>query len=527
MPKHTNGSSGKGERVVVIGAGVGGLTTAALLLHAGFDVTVLEAHVYPGGSAGTFYHKRYRFDAGATLAGGFSPGGPHYRLAQILGLEWPTHPVDPAWVVHLPDRTVSQWGDRAAWAAERREAFPGAEQFWQTQEMLAEVAWDISSRPFPWPPASVRDLLQLAVAVRPRTLRALPYLRKEVAAIAPDHRPRLKTFLDAQLLIAAQTTADGANALYGSAALDLPRRGVSHVRGGIGAIARTLADWIVANGGSVLYRQQVEAIEVREGRVAAVRTNKKLTLACDWLIANLTPWGLHELLGEDTPPGLAREVHERDVTWGAFTLYLGLDAARLPPLPTSHHQVVVDPRQPFGEGNSVFISLSDPSDNKRAPAGRRAATLSTHTEIGPWWALREAEDETAYLSRRDAYTKKMLAAAERAIPGLGDAAELVLPGTPVTFAFYTRRPQGMVGGFPQRSLFDVRGPHTGIANLKLVGDSIFPGQSTAGVTLGGMRVAADVIYAARPSLFSLFSYPFRRADTGAKTGSLSEPASSD
>jgi flavin-dependent dehydrogenase len=37
------------RRVVVIGAGVGGLTAAALLARTGLEVTVLEAHVYPGG----------------------------------------------------------------------------------------------------------------------------------------------------------------------------------------------------------------------------------------------------------------------------------------------------------------------------------------------------------------------------------------------------------------------------------------------------------------------------------------------
>ena len=62
----------------------------------------------------------------------------------------------------------------------------------------------------------------------------------------------------------------------------------------------------------------------------------------------------------------------------------------------------------------------------------------------------------------------------------------------MTFQYYTRRPWGMVGGFAQTSLFAARGPQTGIDNLWLVGDSIFPGQSTAGVTLGAMRVAAEV-----------------------------------
>ena len=71
------------SRVVVIGAGVGGLTTAAVLARAGMDVTVLEAHVYPGGCAGTFYHQGYRFDAGATLAAGFYPGGPMDLVASV------------------------------------------------------------------------------------------------------------------------------------------------------------------------------------------------------------------------------------------------------------------------------------------------------------------------------------------------------------------------------------------------------------------------------------------------------------
>jgi phytoene dehydrogenase-like protein len=68
---------------LIIGAGIGGLTAGALLLKAGHRVTVLEAHVYPGGSAGTFYHKKYRFDAGATLAGGWYADGMPFVVAFI------------------------------------------------------------------------------------------------------------------------------------------------------------------------------------------------------------------------------------------------------------------------------------------------------------------------------------------------------------------------------------------------------------------------------------------------------------
>ena len=246
-------------QTVIIGAGIGGLTTAALLLQAGHQVTVLESHIYPGGCAGTFYHQKYRFNAGATLVGGFAPGGPHARLAEMLDLTWPVRAVDPAWRVHLPNgEVVTQWASSERWQAERQRAFPFAESFWRLQERLANLSWDISSRPFPWPPQSYSELLTFIKAFRPKTVQAAPYLFQTVGQIAPINDPMFKAFLDAQLLIAAQTTSNYTGALYGSAALDLPRRGVNHVEGGIGSLAQCLVDWIRQNGGEVRYRERVE-----------------------------------------------------------------------------------------------------------------------------------------------------------------------------------------------------------------------------------------------------------------------------
>jgi phytoene dehydrogenase-like protein len=82
--------------------------------------------------------------------------------------------------------------------------------------------------------------------------------------------------------------------------------------------------------------------------------------------------------------------------------------------------------------------------------------------------------------------------AERILPGLRAHADLVMPGTPVTFQRFTRRVQGWVGGFPQTSLFQARGPRLD-KHLWMVGDSIFPGQSTAAVALGGLRVARAIL----------------------------------
>jgi len=482
-----------GIKILVIGAGVGGLTAAALLAKAGHDVTVLEAHVYPGGCAGTFYHKGYQFDAGATLAGGFQPGGPHEIVGRLLGITWPVKRTDPAWIVHLPDRTIARYGDPAQWRAERARNLPELHRFWPLQERAADAAWSFAARIPNWPPASLADVLRLAGKIRPSLIPYSPMAFTSLGQwldLLGVHDRASRTFIDVQLLISAQVTAPYANALYGAISMDLPRAGSYHVQGGIGGLAKMLAEAVIANGGRVLYRREVTTIEVQNGRAVAVQTNKGERYEADVIVGNLTPWALVKLLGEATPAALRREVNGRSDTWGAFTLYLGVPDEALP-TEADHYQIVKDYAQPLGEGNSVFVSIADRADDTRAPAGFRAVTLSTHTHIAPWWDLRK-RDPVGYAARVAEYRDRLLAGAERAIPGLGSRAALIIPGTPAAFLRFTRRPGGMVGGFPQTSLFNARGPHTGIGNLWLVGDSVFPGQSTAGVTAGALRVAAEV-----------------------------------
>jgi C-3',4' desaturase CrtD len=494
---HTSSS-----QIVVIGAGVGGLTTAALLAQAGYPATVLEAGTYPGGCAGTFYHKGYRFEAGATLAGGFQPGGPHAVVGEQLGITWPVRPADPAWVVHLPDREIRLTQDKA----DMLRQFPASARFWEDQARIADVSWSLAAQGLPWPPTSVTELGHLArlgMAHLPQAGRLLPLVyrtaRQWLAAYGLAGDEALLRFVDAQLLISAQTTAQHANALYSATALDLPRQGVQHVEGGIGGLAQALADAVERFGGRVLYKHRVTKIDVRAGRVVGVHTlhgrQPGPYVSADFVIANLTPGSLDELLAENSPARLQREVTRRgDMGWGAFVLYLGVDSSKLPVDLPDHHQIVTDMHGPLGEGRSIFVSFSPAWDASRAPEGHRAVTVTTHTAVQPWWELLE-RDPAAYATRKQTYTEQMLDGIERAIPGFRASVALVMDGTPVTYSTWTHRYRGMVGGFPQVSLLRARGPRTGIPNLRLVGDSIFPGQSTAGVTAGAMRVSRDVLRA--------------------------------
>jgi phytoene desaturase len=55
------------KRVIIIGAGPGGLASAMLLANAGLDVTVLERQPYVGGRTSTLHSGGYRFDRGPTF----------------------------------------------------------------------------------------------------------------------------------------------------------------------------------------------------------------------------------------------------------------------------------------------------------------------------------------------------------------------------------------------------------------------------------------------------------------------------
>ncbi len=208
-------------------------------------------------------------------------------------------------------------------------------------------------------------------------------------------------------------------------------------------------------------------------------------------MANLPPWNIAKLLGDAAPAKLRDLPPQPEDGWGAFMVYAGIDESILPPDAPLHHQVIV--REPLGEGNTVFVSMSPAWDKGRVPLkGQRVRHHQHAHRLCSPGGHSINKIASATNSARPRTWSGWWPWQNDALPGLHAEHELshgAAPRSPSSAS--PDASWGWVGGFPQTSLFRAWAP--GLApDLWMVGDSIFPGQSTAAVALGGLRVAEAV-----------------------------------
>lgn len=492
----------KSRRVVVIGAGVGGLTTAALLSRSGYCVKIFDQAVIPGGCASTFQRRGFTFDVGATQVAGLEPGGIHDRIFSTLEIEPPlaTH-CDPACAVYLPEETVpiSVWRDPHRWHQERSRQFPGSQSFWQLLQRLFEVSWRFQARNPVLPPRNLWDTWQLLRAVRPETLITLPFTGATVGdalrwyGLADDLR--LRTFLDLQLKLYSQVEAEDTALLYAATALSVSQapQGLFHLQGSMQVLSDRLVAALQRDGGQLYLRHTVERVQVERGRCVGVwvrnqRTGETWLESADQVVANVTVQNLVQLLGDQTPLGYRHRVDKLPTLSGAFVVYLGVNQAAIPADCPPHLQFLYDYEGPIAENNSLFVSVSRPGDG-RAPTGQATLIASSFTDPRLWWQTRD------YPRLKQIYTQQAIARLSQFFDLNPTTIVHQEAATPRTFAQFTARAQGIVGGLGQR--IATFGPfgfanRTPIPQLWLVGDSTHPGEGTAGVSYSALTVARQI-----------------------------------
>jgi len=488
------------SRVVVIGAGIGGLTAGALLAHRGYEVIILDQALVPGGCASTFKRQGFTFDVGATQVAGLEPGGIHHRIFSELEIDLPpATPCDPACAVYLPGENtpINVWRDRAKWHEERLKQFPGSEDFWKLLDDLFRASWEFQARDPVLPPRNLWDLWQLTKAVRPGTLITLPYTFLTVGdalrgcGVASDRR--LRTFLDLQLKLYSQVDAEETALLYAATALNVSQlpQGLFHLQGSMQVLSDRLVAALERDGGKLLMRHTVESIQVDKGITGAVIRNQKTgevwTQTCDRIVANVTVQNLVQLLGENAPQGYTRRVDKLPQASGAFVVYLGVKQEAIPANCPPHLQFLYDADGPIGENNSLFVSVSHPGDG-RAPDGFATIIASSFVDPNPWW-------RGDYAAMKQEFTEKAIAQLGQFFHLTPETIKYQEAATPRTFARYTARDLGIVGGIGQR--IPTFGPfgfanRTPIKDLWLVGDSTHPGEGTAGVSYSALTVVRQI-----------------------------------
>jgi len=486
---------GRTDRVVVVGAGLGGLACALHLAAAGREVTVLEREAQPGGRAGRLTLDGYEFDTGPTVL--TMPE----LLAEALGAvgeelsDWlDLVPLDPAYRAHYPDgSTLDVVADTARMAAEiSRVCGPREADGYLRFVDYVRHLWrleraDFIERNLDGPADLLTvNLLRLLVA------GAFRRLQTKVNQFLTD--PRTRRIFSFQAMYAGLAPHD-ALAIYTVISYLDTVAGVWFPRGGIHAVARALAGAAEKHGVRIRYGARVVRVETSEDRATGVVTADGERVPADVVVLNPDlPVAYRDLV----PPAPLRHRRLRHSP-SCVVLHLG---ARQGYRRIAHHNIHFGRawRTTFDEVIRQGRLMSDPSllvtnpsrtDPSMAPAGRHSYyVLAPVPNLDRGGGL----DWRGGLARR--YADDLLATLERrGYRGLTESVEVRRVVTPADWA-----DSGMAAGTPfavahtlwQTGPFRPGNLHHTLSNVVFVGSGTQPGVGVPMVLISGKLAAARV-----------------------------------
>ncbi|HEV7204370.1 MAG TPA: phytoene desaturase family protein [Jatrophihabitans sp.] len=486
--------SGPGDTVVVVGAGLGGLSAAMHLAGAGRRVTVVEREAGPGGRCGLIHDHGYRFDTGPTVL--TMPdllAQPFAALGEEL-TDWLTlHRLDPAYRARFTDGSsidvradVDEMTDEIARTCGGKDA----DGYRRYVEFLREL-YRIEMPHFI--DRNLDSPLQMVGLPLARLVRMGGFNRlgRKVAQYVDD--PRLQRLFSFQAMYAGLAPAQ-ALAIYAVITYMDCVQGVYFPEGGMHAVPRAMAAAAATHGVEFRYRTTVAKVDVAGGRACGVVTTDGERIPADVVVVNADlPVAYEELL----PPGSApRRLRSLRYSPSAVVLHAGSSAS----FPQATHHTI-----DFGTAwDSTFDEIidqgrvmSDPSfllttptltDPSLAPADRH-----THYALFPAPNLGGGVDWSA---QRQPYRDHMVETIEkRGYTGFGAGIETEHLVTPADW-----RASGLAKGAPFAAAHTFRqtGPFRAptldrrIGNLVFCGSNTQPGVGVPMVLVSG-RLAAERI----------------------------------
>lgn len=486
--------------VIVIGAGIGGLTAAALLQERGIRTVVFEKNGFPGGSCASFRRNGYTFDAGASVFYGFSDNDRsgtlnlHTRIFRKLGVAVEIVP-DPVQIhYHLPNGfSVAASYDRQQFLDSLVMRFPrereGIMRFYQELEDVYDILSSL-------PAGSLEDAVHLASVGGRFPVKTFMLALKTFRSMGKTARryisnEELLRFIDIESYSwAVQDAISTPLVNAGICLADRHHGGINYPLGGSGRIPEALCEGIGKFGGSVRYRTEVTEIVVENGTATGVRLSDGEVVRAEAVITNATVWDTFNRLIADKRYRVPEDRFLRAPSW--FQLFLGVDAGVIPGGFNVHHILVDDWKTFDSPGGTIYFSAPSLLDPSLAPSGKHVVHAFVTSETTLWEQYERGS--AAYREAKDRYADSIIERTEKILPGLAQAVELKILATPQTHERYLNRYKGSYGALlkPGQNILQKPQNRTPVSNLFATGDSTFPGQGVIAVTYSGVSCASLV-----------------------------------
>ncbi len=495
--------------VIVIGAGLSGLTAAALLAKRGLKVTLLEQHYQPGGSCGAFRRKGVTFDQGTAMLYGFGSKGfnAHRYIMSELEEEIEVIKHEMLYCLKYDGVPIHFHSDMDSYFKELEQLFDGDEMdqlksFYRYISRLYHKV--LTADPICVAPSEIhpRTALKLFIKHPVNQLIMMNLLKKSAGDIVRQHihSERVINYLNKLTSTYCYTLVDETPAIMAATMfMDNHFGGVYYPLGSTQQLPGKLEKALEKYGGRIYYEHTVKQILFDGDKACGVLADTPLGevgFEADAIVYAGTIWDLYgKLISHESSDPDTREWAKNFIpTYPSIVLHCLVDEHIIPE-GTQPIQMLADNPKAIDEKEiTLYIfSLADPSI---CPPG-------THTvmAIGP--SLREwpspqdsGYKDSSYKTAKKEETERILTTLEKHYPGFRKALQYHALATPTTIERFTMKPGGSVTG-PKHSMGQelLKRPHASTLweNLFMCGESTVMGTGSPSVTISGISAANMVL----------------------------------
>ena len=486
--------------VIVIGAGISGLTAAALLAKRNLRVCVIEAQYKPGGSCGIFKRKDVVFEQGAAMIYGFNDKGfsPHRFVFNVL-----EEPIDiikhnELYAINYGEHRIIFYEDIDKFIDELVKVFPNErENFKRFYSDLSEQYLKIiAERPnFISPDAMKKEDGLKALLRHPiEYIRFLGYMNKNTKSVLKKYFKDEEVFnlFDKLTSTYCYTNVSETPAILSSVMFVDNHFGGSYYPAGstlnmIGKLEKVIEE----HNGEMIYNREVDKILVKNNTVTGVRLDNGTVVRGKYIIHSGTVWNLYnKLLIDNTSNEIRAWANSLEPSYPSVVLFalVKKEVIKEGTLPI---EMLIADKTKLNEGEITVYILS--IDDKTLCSEEYHTIMAIGPSFKQWpKGNRNNYKSKEYKKKKEVEKNRGLNVLERRFPGFKDNLYHVELATPTTLNRYILKTGGSVAG-PKQKL----GQHmlkrlktkSEIQNLFNCGESTVMGTGTPAVTISGISAA--------------------------------------